>query len=63
MKRKLFCTLCWVLVVILAIAVITDALCALGLSRGWRYAYNAFFFFFALPGLLAGAMGDKLQYE
>ena len=63
MKRKTFRAFCWALIVLLALVVITDALCALGLSRGWQYAYNAFFFFFALPGLLAGAMGDKLQYE
>ena len=51
--------LCWSLIVLLALVVITDALCALGLPRGWQYAYNAFFFLLALPGLLAGALRDK----
>lgn len=63
MKRKLFRAFCWALIALLAVGIITDALCTLGLSRGWQYAYNAFFFLLALPGLLAGAIGDKLQYE
>ena len=63
MKRKFIKALCWAIIALLAVGIITDALCALGLPRGWQYAYNAFFFLLALPGLLAGALGDKLQYE
>lgn len=60
MKRKF---LSWLFIVLLALVVVMDGICALGLSRGWQYIYNAFFFLLALPLLLAGALDKNLQYE
>lgn len=63
MKHYITKLLCWALILLLGIGVITDALLGLGLSRGWQYLYNAFYFFIALPGLLVGALREKLLYE
>lgn len=60
MKHKI---LCWLFIVLLALVVVMDGICAIGLSRCWQYLYNAFFFLLALPLLLTGALKDRLEYE
>lgn len=63
MKHYIIKAICWALIVVLGIGVITDALLGFSLHRGWQYLFNAFYFVLALPVLLYFALGDKLQYE
>ena len=63
MKHYIIKAICWALIVVLGLGVITDALLGFGLNRGWQYLFNAFYFLLALPALLYFALGDKLQYE
>lgn len=58
MKRKFQRAVAWAVIALLALAVIVDAAMMLGFSRGIQYAYNAFFFIVALPGLLSIALKD-----
>jgi len=60
MKRKFIQALCWALIALLAIGIITDWLVLLGCNRGWQYIYN-FVAFCAVVGLLVPALGDKLN--
>ena len=58
--HKIVAALCWVVIALLAIGVVTDALVLLGLKRAWQYIYN-FVSFCAVVGLLVPALGEKLN--
>ena len=58
MTRPISRAIAWLLIVLLGIAVIIDAAMLLGFTRCVQYAYNAFFFIVALPGLLIIALKD-----
>ena len=57
--HKLVVALCWALVAILAIGVVTDALVLLGLKRAWQYIFNFASIFLFIPILLYLALRDK----
>lgn len=59
MKRKLISALAWALIAILAIGIVTDFLCELGLNRGWQYIYNIACCL-VTPFLVFVALRDKL---
>lgn len=60
MKRKFLQALCWAIIALLVVGVVTDALVWLGLKRAWQYIYN-FVSFCAVVGLLVPALGEKLN--
>ena len=59
MKRKIIQALCWAIIALLAIGIITDWLVLLGCVRGWQYIFN-FASLLAMPFLLAFALPEKV---
>ena len=59
MSNKFLQALCWAIIALLAVGIITDWLVLLGCNRGWQYTYNIFAFL-VTPFLLAVALPDKL---
>lgn len=59
MKRKFIQALCWAIIALLAVGIITDWLVLLGCKQAWQYTYNIFAFL-VTPFLLAVALPDKV---
>lgn len=59
MKRKIIQSLCWAVIALLALGIITDWLVLLGCNQGWQYIFNFASLFFAIPFLLYIALRDK----
>lgn len=59
MSNKFIKALCWAIIALLAVGIITDWLVLLGCKQAWQYTYNIFAFL-VTPFLLAVALPDKL---
>lgn len=57
--NKIAAALCWAIIALLAIGVVTDALVLLGLKRAWQYIFNFASIFLFIPILLYLALRDK----
>lgn len=60
--KKIIKPLAWLLLAVLACGIVTDAMCAFGLSRGWQYVYNLAALL-AMPFLVFAGLGDKVCYR
>lgn len=57
-KNKIIRAGAWVIIALLGIGIVTDALCMLGLARGWQFIFNCASFI-ALPALVYVATKDE----
>lgn len=59
MKHKFLQALCWAVIALLSVGMVTDALVLLGLKRAWQYIFNFASIFLFIPVLLYHALRDK----
>lgn len=59
MKRKFIQALCWAVISLLSVGIITDWLVLLGCVRAWQYIFNFASIFLLIPILLYLALRDK----
>jgi hypothetical protein len=57
--HKIVAALCWAIIALLVVGVVTDALVWLGLKRAWQYIFNFASIFLLIPVLVYYALRDN----